>query len=75
MKLKNLKYLSLMFVFITGVFIYNNYTKVDYDQVRLKHSEFLKNSPFKETKNLPKDQRKKWSYHPMPMLKECGSSQ
>ena len=59
MKLKYLKYLSLMLVLITGVFTYNNYTKVDYDQLRLKHSEFLKNSPFKETKNLPKHQRKK----------------
>ena len=59
MKLKNFKYLSLILVLIAGVFFYNDYTKVDYDQVRLKHSEFLKNSPFKATKNLPKDQRKK----------------
>ena len=46
MKLKNFKYLSLILVLIAGVFFYNDYTKVDYDQVRLKHSEFLKNSPF-----------------------------
>ena len=62
--MKNFKYLSLFSILILGIFLIYNYNQVDYDQVRLKHSEFLKNSPFKETKNLPKDQRKKMELPP-----------
>jgi hypothetical protein len=62
--MKNFKYLSLFSILVLGIFLITNYNQVDYDQVRLKHSEFLKNSPFKETKNLPKDQRKKMELPP-----------
>ena len=62
--MKNFKYLSLFSILVLGIFLIYNYNQVDYDQVRLKHSEFLKNSPFKETKNLPKDQRKKMELPP-----------
>ena len=52
---------SLLILFII-FFIKNN--KIDYDNARKVHSEFLKNSPFKETKNLPKNQRKKMELPP-----------
>ena len=42
--MKNFKYLSLFSILVLGIFLITNYNQVDYDQVRLKHSEFLKNS-------------------------------
>ena len=62
--MKNFKYLSLFSILIFSVFVINHYNQVDYEQIRLKHAEFLKNSPFKETKNLPKNERKKMELPP-----------
>ena len=57
--MKKLKYIFPILVIIITLFIYDAQNRVDYDDVRKKHSEFLINSPFKTTKNLSKEERKK----------------
>ena len=57
--MKKLKYIFPLLVIFSTLFIYNAHNRVDYDDVRKKHSEFLENSPFKTTKNLSKEERRK----------------
>ena len=57
--LNKIKYFLSLLVIFGIILIYNKYEHVDYDEVRKKHSEYLQNSPFKTTKNLNKQERKK----------------
>ena len=57
--MKKIKYFLSLLVIFGIILIYNKYEHVDYDEVRKKHSEYLQNSPFKTTKNLNKQERKK----------------
>ena len=61
--MKNLKYIFPLVIAILAVAIYD-YDKIDYDEVRKNHAEFLKNSPFKETNQLSKAERKKMELPP-----------
>ena len=59
MKKNKLYYFFAFVIAITTIYIHNENNKVDYDELRKKHSEFLENSPYKETKSLQRDERKK----------------
>ena len=60
---KKTKFTVASLLFILAIITLKN-NSVDYENVRKVHSQFLKNSPFKETKYLPKDQRKKMELPP-----------
>ena len=64
MKKNKLYYFFAFVIAITTIYIHNENNKVDYDELRKKHSEFLENSPYKETKSLQRDERKKLQLPP-----------
>ena len=64
LKKNKLNYFFAFIIFIATLYIYNENNKVDYDEIRKKHSEFLENSPYKETKSLQRDERKKLQLPP-----------
>jgi hypothetical protein len=49
---------------IAGVVYFAGFHKSDVERLREKHQSFLENSPFKETKNLSKEERKALSLPP-----------
>ena len=55
---KKIKFL-LGLLTLSFVFILIDKNDIDYDKAREQHAEFLKNSPFKKTKNLSRTERKK----------------
>ncbi len=64
LKKNKLNYFFAFIIFIATLYTYNEINKVDYDEIRKKHSEFLENSPYKETKSLQRDERKKLQLPP-----------
>ena len=64
LKKNKLNYFFALIIFIATFYTYNENNNVDYDEIRKKHSEFLQNSPYKETKSLQRDQRKKLQLPP-----------
>ena len=56
--------IPLLFLLTTGVLYVTDFHKSDVDKLREKHQSFLDNSPFKETKNLSKEDRKALSLPP-----------
>ena len=64
MKKNKLNYFFAFIIVIASIYTYNQNNTVDYDEIRKKHSEFLENSPYKNTKSLPKTERKKLQLPP-----------
>ena len=64
MKVNRIKYFFTFIIIVASLHTYNESNRVDYDQIRKKHSEFLENSPYKETKSLQRDERKKLQLPP-----------
>ena len=66
MKLNRITFL-LIFTFICAVVIdYSSEEKIDYNKIRELHKENLEKSPFKKTKNLNKNERRKLQLPPNP---------
>ena len=64
LKKNKLNYIFAFIIIFATLYTYNENNKVDYDEIRKNHSEFLKNSPYKETKSLQRDERKKLQLPP-----------
>ena len=62
--MNRIKYFFTFIIIVASLHTYNESNRVDYDQIRKKHSEFLENSPYKETKSLQRDERKKLQLPP-----------
>ena len=62
----NSKVFFLIAFFSIIYFVDLNDSKVDYDSIRTLHKQNLEKSPFKNTKKLPKSERKKLQLPPNP---------
>ena len=66
MKSSNIKLFFLIAFFSTIYFVDFNSDNIDYDLIRKLHKENLEKSPFKNTKKLSKNERRKLQLPPNP---------